>query len=379
MGRAVVCHGCGKRLDVPDDYGRNKMQCPECGVYCPVPAGPAPEKKKTRAKAEAEEEPRIDVDEPAVAAPPAPAPPPRADRPTETPGAAACPHCGELVPVPPRRKGQRRACPACGGEWAAPAKAKPAPAAAPPPPPLRTVNEKLTAPDDDPETSNPYLVADRGRRVCPGCNDEIEPEAVLCVRCGYDLRTGRKVVKTYKPIDVSWDSGMPLRWRLIAFASAMGLALVVFGLFAILVTEQGWAFVPPWLVFGAMMSFLFGTYDRLALRRNRSGETSLTKTWRFCFVPVRPSVIDVHAYEGVLSGRAHSGGCWEWTVFLALLPLGLVPSAVWWYFAIYRIVYYVALCRDHGSPEVILYRGWSEARMHEVARTVRDAGGLAPA
>jgi hypothetical protein len=375
MARSVVCHGCGQRLDVPDDFARNKMQCPECGVFCPVPAGPAPAKKKAKALAEPEEEPRFDADDPPVIAPPAP--PPRDDRVTETPGLGACPHCGELVRVPPRRKGKRRACPACGGDWAEPAKAKPAPAAAPPLPPVRTVNEKLTAPDEDPETSNPYRVTDRGRRVCPGCQHEIEPEAVLCVRCGYDLRTGHKIVKTYKPIDLSWDSGLPLRLRLIAFASAMGLALVVFGLFAMLVTEQGWMFVPPWLVFGAMMSFLFGTYDRLDLRRDRRGDVALTKTWRCCFVPVKTYEIDVRAFEGVLSGRAHSGGCWEWTVFLALLPLGLVPSAIWWYFAIYRTVYYVALCRDHGAPEITLYRGWSEARMHEVARTVRDAAGLA--
>jgi hypothetical protein len=372
MGRAVVCHGCGNRIDVPDDFARNKMQCPACGVYCEVPPGPPAVKKVKR---QAEEEPRIDADDVPSSAPPSSQPPKRDDRLTETPGFAVCSHCGELVRLPPRRKGKRGPCPLCGGDWTEPAKAKPAPAAAPPPPPVRSFNEELTAPDENPETSNPYRVAGPGRRVCPGCNADLAPEDVLCVRCGYDLRTGQKVVKTYKPVDLSWDSGMPLRSRLIAFGSSMGLALVVFGLIAVLMGE-GWEFIPPWLVFGAMMGFLFGTYDRLDLRRTRGGETSLTKTWRLCFVPVKRYEIDVLAYEGVLTGRAHSGGCWEWTVLLALLPLGLVPSAIWWYFAIYRTVYYVALCRDHGAPEITLYRGWSQARMEEVARAVRDAGGL---
>jgi hypothetical protein len=139
------------------------------------------------------------------------------------------------------------------------------------------------------------------------------------------------------------------------------------------------AFVLAWMAFGAMMSFLFGTYDRLDLRRTRGGKVTLTKTWRFCFVPVRPFDVDVYAYHGVATGRAHSGGCWEWTVFLALLPLGLVPSAIWWYCAIYRIVYYVGLANAHGYPELNLYRGWSEDRMKEVARTVRDAVGYTSA
>ena len=27
---------------------------------------------------------------------------------------------------------------------------------------------------------------------CPGCDKELPPTAVLCIECGYDLRTGRK-------------------------------------------------------------------------------------------------------------------------------------------------------------------------------------------
>ena len=44
MSRSVVCHSCGKRLEVADDYRRNKVQCPGCGVMCQLPAvgeGPA--------------------------------------------------------------------------------------------------------------------------------------------------------------------------------------------------------------------------------------------------------------------------------------------------------------------------------------------------
>src|SRR5438477_1337781 len=37
MPFSVVCHGCGQRLEVADDYSRRKMRCPECGVMCEIP------------------------------------------------------------------------------------------------------------------------------------------------------------------------------------------------------------------------------------------------------------------------------------------------------------------------------------------------------
>jgi hypothetical protein len=359
------------------------MQCPECGVFCAVPVGAAaPAREKKRAPVA----PPIDAAETAtLAAVPSPAPHPPAPRPTlplrrekrddrltTAPGFTACPHCGELVRKPPRRRGQARLCPLCGADWAEPVKASPPSV---PLPPVRNVNEALIAPDEDPETSNPYRVDDAGRRICPGCNDALAPDAVFCNHCGYDMRTGAKVEKRFRPIDLSWDSGLPFQWRLIAFAGAMGAALIVFGGFSLFYNGEFLPFVLSWMFFGALMSFLFGTYDRLELRRNRSGRVTLLKRWRFCFVPSKTYDVDVYHYQGVATGRAHNAGCWEWTVLLFLLPPGIVPAAIWWYFAMYRIVYFVALSSEHGFPELYLYRGWSEPRMEEVARLVRDAVG----
>ena len=36
MSRSLLCQGCGKHLEVPDDYSRRKVQCSGCGVYCAV-------------------------------------------------------------------------------------------------------------------------------------------------------------------------------------------------------------------------------------------------------------------------------------------------------------------------------------------------------
>src|SRR5437870_5305436 len=93
MSRSVICHACGKRLEVCDAYRRNKVQC-GCGVYCelPVPtegaeAFPAPPRRDPPA---------------APAAPEPPARPRRAGTPLPPPrregkGLVTCPNCGELV------------------------------------------------------------------------------------------------------------------------------------------------------------------------------------------------------------------------------------------------------------------------------------------
>ena len=37
---------------------------------------------------------------------------------------------------------------------------------------------------------------------------------------------------------------------------------------------------------------------------------------------------------------------------------------------------FVALTKDYGFPDTMLYRGWNEALMRDIAKTVRDVGGL---
>ncbi len=63
MSDTIVCHGCGVAVPVPDDYARNKMQCPECGVMCPVPPRP-PAKKKAVKSAPAEDAALFEDDAP---------------------------------------------------------------------------------------------------------------------------------------------------------------------------------------------------------------------------------------------------------------------------------------------------------------------------
>ncbi len=62
-----------------------------------------------------------------------------------------------------------------------------------------------------------------GGKRCPGCGSAMQPEAVLCIYCGYDLRTG-KPINTPTPMSPIWRV---VAWGLGAILVALGLKIVL--------------------------------------------------------------------------------------------------------------------------------------------------------
>jgi hypothetical protein len=332
MSATVLCQGCGGRVEVPDDHARPRIRCPQCGVMCEVPAGGPPKKAPARPKgrsADAEAEEVLFEDEPA----PAPKPPPR------------------------KRVEQIQT--------------RPAPKAAPPP-------------DDEPypldwsadDDGKPYYVHGIDEeRPCPECHKAIPRDAVLCTSCGYNLRTRKKAVQAYEPIDRQWQGGWPFQLRLGLFigAQCLFLPLMIFGavrhgnIF-------GWFF--PWFWLTAMLAFLLGTWDHIHLTRNKKGRTRLVKTWHVCFLPRPPLEVDVNAYSGVTCGTRREVGCLDMFILGSLLVSGIIPGLIWAYLVFVRDTYYVALAKDHGYPDLVLYHGSNRELMRDIAETVRDAAHI---
>jgi hypothetical protein len=125
-----------------------------------------------------------------------------------------------------------------------------------------------------------------------------------------------------------------------------------------------------------MTSFLLGTFDRLDLVRDDRGKVTLTKTRRICFFTAYALPIDVRGHEGIVTGRSNEVTGWEWLVFFFLLVSGIIPGLVWWYYIIHKITFQAALARDHGYPAAIVYQGWDEAQMRDIAVTLSGAAGL---
>lgn len=124
-----------------------------------------------------------------------------------------CPKCGKQVKAPENVLGKKVRCKFCeaafvariDGGKAPPAKpAKPAAGKGATKPP---VGQEAAKPsryrmdDDDDNDPNPYVLVDMSLAPrCPDCANEIEEGQVICLHCGYNMRT-REKAKTRKVYD----------------------------------------------------------------------------------------------------------------------------------------------------------------------------------
>ena len=70
-----------------------------------------------------------------------------------------CPHCNQQLEAPPEMAGTEIICPAC--------------------------NEQFTAPKG--------FGGQTEAAACPGCGAQLAADAVLCIQCGFDTRSGKKI------------------------------------------------------------------------------------------------------------------------------------------------------------------------------------------
>jgi len=351
---AVVCQGCGQSFPVPAGYARNKIQCPGCGVICPVPAGapraaPAP---ASRAAATPFDEPPIEADV-EEAPPPAPA----------IDLLMPCRRCGTRI----RRLGE---CPNCAGADYTPLSAEPASK----PLSLSLDDVPRRAPEEE-EDESAYDLSRPVGPACPKCRREMERDDVVCTSCGYNRKTRKKMRRTYTTIRREWEADRSLANRLGWLAAAQGFHLVM-GAIVYALAETWLPAIIMWFPLTLMLCFVLGTYSRIGLTRDERGRVVITKTWRAFFVPLAPEVIEVRGYEGVVSGPWLEVGFLEYIVLITLLPWGIVPGAVWYYYAIHQPHYMVALAQDHGQAGVYVYRGRSQEQTNEIANAVADAAGI---
>jgi predicted nucleic acid-binding Zn ribbon protein len=61
---------------------------------------------------------------------------------------------------------------------------------------------------DNVEAGDGYAVEQH--RKCPGCRKELPADAVLCVRCGWDFRKGKRRQTTYDEVTRRWTSAPSL-------------------------------------------------------------------------------------------------------------------------------------------------------------------------
>jgi DNA-directed RNA polymerase subunit RPC12/RpoP len=371
MSTAVLCAGCGGTVEVPDNFSRARIRCPECGVMCPVPVGGKPVPPATPAARNVNEARKGNEARNVKAAAV-----PRCvtcGQPLPAGGASdRCPECEAAAafmeaPPPRRRRSDIPIDPDADRE--------PTPEPSPVPARVPAAGAAL----EDEEDGRPYeLGPGQEDRLCPNCDRVLRDEdRVVCPACDFDLVRKRPAVRVYPAVERSWVSGLPVavRWWLLAGVEAVMFGSAVSGSLAL----GDWSTLVPVAFFCTpFVVFLLGTYFRVDLSRNTKGRVRLVKRWYVFFLAWPERKLGLGDYEGVAAGVVNEGKFWEWVMLLAFLPAGLIPAVLWWYFAIHKDIYFASLTRDHGYPDEPVYRGWSEARMREAEALLRDVAGLKP-
>lgn len=351
----VPCPHCGGRVPVPRGHSRAKIRCGDCGYYAPVPEN---------LRSEAEDAPDEPDDLPVIAPDAAPELRRRARRDDD-----------EDVPRPPpvpRSKPKKPAAKAIARENPNPRDLRPEfviPDGAELGPDLLEGNQV-----EHDDQAIPYRVPGDGTMACKECNFRLPLGSAFCVNCGLDFATKKKPKKRFQPIDREWEPRMNLTVRLQIFAGLQVLNVLVIVLLRENVSVVGALLA---LFFqGGLQAFLIGSFEKIAVHRTEKGVATMTKTWRFCFVPTRPTEIDWRKSHAIGVIHTHSLGFLEWLTFFYLLLLFVVPGIVFYFLVINPMRYQIVLCDIYGSVDDVIFRTTSEDQPEEICRVASTATGL---
>jgi hypothetical protein len=173
--------GCGKSLAADVSMAGKRAKCPNCGKVVQIPAPPKPKKSSD------DELEMLPIENsPVKPKPAATSPAQPARRPNPAPQAASG---NRPPPLPP-------------GRAAAPAAAPVAFSAAAPAGGSNSIWDEVA--DDDFKLQAAAVVASS---PCPKCGASMSSQAVLCIACGYNKKTGVAATTTLAPLPSKGSSG----------------------------------------------------------------------------------------------------------------------------------------------------------------------------
>jgi phage FluMu protein Com len=99
-----------------------------------------------------------------------------------------CAQCGNTLAVDEKFAGKKGKCPKCGAVFVI---QPPAANAAPAAPPARPAATPKSAPAPAPKVTAGTV--SEGPKSCLGCGKAVDAKAVICMNCGYNFKTGKKL------------------------------------------------------------------------------------------------------------------------------------------------------------------------------------------
>jgi hypothetical protein len=326
-----------------------------------------------------------------------------------------CGSCGKRLKVRPEWAGKKVKCPACGamsvvgaGAAEVAVRAADTPGAAPPRPagraatvepvdvlPLQPVADAKEAPLPAP--------ARGGEDACPECGQPMARDAVICLDCGFNRKTGKQLKTVSRRIERTWYLGGLFEPAVIvvfvmlclglAGAAFLGMQLAAGaeeaegGAPALGAANQdvsiilGAVLVAAGAVLGGML--LLGTFTRIRITRDRGGKPLLFRDrWMF-FFPVARSKIELDEYRLIRLGHKEGGTQVHLLAMLMLFILcGLLPGLLFYFLLFRGSTFTLEVAGEHEgglAPDVepeVLYRGPSEAKMRAIGDSLKEIAEL---
>jgi hypothetical protein len=194
-------------------------------------------------------------------------------------------------------------------------------------------------------------------RTCPLCRSPLAEKAVLCIGCGYDLRTGKRRKTVSEGHERHWTTGREMGVRT---AYVVGLVTVVAAAALLHLSPANRFFLGMTGVALAVVLGL-GTFVRISLKRDGNGVWRLTKQRWIAFLPCRRVTVDLRRYDAVyVDSRAGPPLSWH-SVLLERQQGDL---------------YLLELGGRRVRKPLPIYRGMSEITMKEMVDALQELAGL---
>jgi DNA-directed RNA polymerase subunit M/transcription elongation factor TFIIS len=348
------CPGCGRFLKVNQQFAGRIVRCPRCGEAYRAPARDDSQPRRNRSALEdvSAEELHVPCERCGLLV-----------RALEGGGPVTCSTCQktslqEVFPIADSGLG--------GAVFAAPDALSPAtglapatdpaplPAAPPSPPPIPAATDSQ----------------------CPECTEPMAADAVVCIVCGFNRATGKRLKTVTQRIARRWDTGnFPLPARIAVFAS-----LLVASFIPALLNRND----PDTLIFcfliplvGALLGgLLLGTFHRVAVTTDSQGTPILVQNGWIYFIPSSRFILDLTDFRTIrFTHRDSSPGPVSLLLAVGLCLLGGLPAILWYVHVLNGSVFTLEVVSrpdKQGQPLLepfTVYHGRSE----RMARGMGDA------
>ena len=190
---------------------------------------------------------------------------------------------------------------------------------------------------------------------CPHCDTGTEPGAVLCVECGYNVKTGRQMKTRSQRVKHEFGHTPATPWRLYPAIglTALGSLLCIASAVLSQTSYGDHGAVGFGVVAGILLlltPFILGCGSSVSVTRNKKGEPILVKNTWICFRPIGANTLYLNEWDAIY--------------FEYWLDGNDYPR------------YRLKLGRDRRNKFFTVYLGGDEERMKDIADAIKELTGM---